>query len=60
MVVPILGRSVSANKKLGGDFFSKKKTIKDIMCKIIIKASLCTTPNLRGHRERPQLDVGLI
>lgn len=36
MVVPILGRSVSANKKLGG---SKKKTIKDIMCKIIIKAS---------------------
>lgn len=38
MVVPILGRSVSANKKLGGDFFSKKKTIKD-MCKIIIKAS---------------------
>lgn len=39
MVVPILGRSVSANKKLGGDFFSKKKTIKDIMCKIIIKAS---------------------
>lgn len=40
MVVPILGRSVSANKKLGGDFFSKKKKpIKDIMCKIIIKAS---------------------
>lgn len=52
MVVFIFGRSVLVNKKLGGDFFFKKKIIKDIMCKIIIKVSLCIILNFRGYRER--------